>query len=172
MGSLSHLFSGYDESDILNIASLDFLSECYDEDLVKSAISFNLKCAKRYDPGMEYRYSPDSPFAIKVLLDRAVVAQIPPTETEPTELRNRYQHKLWSKAVIERDERCKRCGSRGNLESHHIVGINQDPGQAFDINNGIALCEKCHHGFHAKYHGLNPGWDELNGFLCEVWKNE
>lgn len=59
--------------------------------------------------------------------------------------------KEWRKSVFIRDNYiCRICrdksikGHKVVLNAHHIIPIKQDEGLAFDINNGITLCEKCH----------------------------
>lgn len=57
----------------------------------------------------------------------------------------------WRKAVAERDNwKCRICGSKENLEAHHIIPVHNDPeGEyKYDPNNGIMLCKKCHDMVH------------------------
>jgi hypothetical protein len=80
-------------------------------------------------------------------------------------IRRLSEFRKWASAVKSRDKGCVNCGSKMNLESHHIVLFSdllhkykiETRGQArsceelWDINNGITLCEKCH----AEEHGIN-----------------
>lgn len=50
----------------------------------------------------------------------------------------------WRKKVIERDKICQDCGSKNNLEVHHISFWSDDPVNRINIDNGITLCKKCH----------------------------
>jgi hypothetical protein len=151
--------------DILNKFALEYLEERFDEDLIKNAIQFNKHCAKYFDPNNEWAYSADSPFSIYTLLDLLITRRIHQNIKQPVKIRNRYQHKIWSYAIIERDQRCKKCGSRVKLEAHHIKNIHTYPDIAFALDNGITLCERCHHEFHAKYYKSDYGMDEVNEFI-------
>ena len=74
--------------------------------------------------------------------------------------------KAWIGAVKLRDEfKCRRCGSNERLNAHHIIPICSEPDLAFDINNGISLCEKCHIEFHSKYGNSNIGHFECYEFI-------
>lgn len=56
----------------------------------------------------------------------------------------------WRKAVKERDHyTCKNCGIFGAVHAHHLLQRINFPEKAFDINNGVTLCEKCHRIAHA-----------------------
>ena len=58
----------------------------------------------------------------------------------------------WAKKVYNRDKHtCQRCGKMdAPLHAHHIHSFSFFPYLAWDIDNGITLCEKCHHKVHAK----------------------
>ena len=65
----------------------------------------------------------------------------------------------WTKQVLpEVTERqlfkCADCGCEGeSLEIHHVVPKHVDPSLAFDIDNVVALCSKCHNSRHS-----TQGW--------------
>lgn len=47
---------------------------------------------------------------------------------------------------------CQKCGTgEGKMNAHHILSYTKYPEKAFDIKNGVCLCEGCHKEFHAKY---------------------
>lgn len=59
----------------------------------------------------------------------------------------------WSKAVRESDNyKCVLCGGTYNgtfetrLEAHHIKDKHRYPHLAYDLTNGITLCNTCHRG--------------------------
>ena len=57
--------------------------------------------------------------------------------------RNNYWNKL-SKWIRDRDLYiCQVCGKQAN-EVHHIIKIEEDTEKAYDENNLISLCHKCH----------------------------
>lgn len=71
--------------------------------------------------------------------------------------RDSSQYKEWRQAVYKRDNyRCVKCGSKIKLNAHHKKSWKLYPELRYDINNGIALCEKCHiklhqeQGYHSK----------------------
>ena len=74
----------------------------------------------------------------------------------------------WRKAIIERDKCCKKCGSTENIQAHHLKGAREFPEHLLDINNGVAVCFKCHLEFHVKY-GRKTGFTPEN--LEEILKN-
>ena len=79
-----------------------------------------------------------------------------PNLTDEDRIANRdvWEVVLWRRNVYARDGyTCRRCGSDkgGNLVAHHLNGWSDYPGQRFDINNGITLCEGCHKSFHSAY---------------------
>ena len=71
-----------------------------------------------------------------------------------------HELRRWSIRVRWRDRRCQICGSRESLEAHHLNNKAHHPEQAYDIENGIALCgndrltgNACHRTFHVKFKG-------------------
>lgn len=57
--------------------------------------------------------------------------------------RNDYRVREWTEKVLSRGE-CELCGSRKDLEAHHIVKWADYPKGRIDINNGLCLCMDCH----------------------------
>jgi len=57
------------------------------------------------------------------------------------------EYKQWQKSVFKRDNyTCKMCGkTKCKIAAHHIYPKAKYPHRTFDVNNGITLCEKCHH---------------------------
>lgn len=57
----------------------------------------------------------------------------------------------WALSVKSRDGvKCRICGSRENVNAHHIIPVMNDPNRrfAFNVNNGITLCGRCHRMAH------------------------
>lgn len=51
----------------------------------------------------------------------------------------------WAKTIKSLcGKQCMMCGSKEELEAHHIVPISVNPELKFDLMNGIALCADCH----------------------------
>lgn len=67
-----------------------------------------------------------------------------------TETRRSTEYKEWRKAVYERDDyTCQACGEKGGkLNAHHIKQFAYFPNERLNVDNGITLCEKCHHAVH------------------------
>ena len=61
-------------------------------------------------------------------------------------IRDDFRYKEWREKVFKRDNyTCQECGKRGGyLEAHHIKKLSKFPDIAYDINNGITYCLKCH----------------------------
>ena len=59
-------------------------------------------------------------------------------------------HKRWRDAVIARDNgMCQRCGILGvEIHAHHIKPYKDFPALRFDLDNGVALCFRCHWAEH------------------------
>lgn len=65
--------------------------------------------------------------------------------------------RLWSRFVRLRDGfHCVRCGNRWRVSAHHVCRRSLMPEAAFQIGNGITLCENCHRDVHRGYSG-HPG---------------
>lgn len=89
----------------------------------------------------------------------------PRTITDPARIAERKRRlgtlKAWKRKIIERDKRCAKCGSTDNLHAHHIVGFSESVHLRTELSNGIALCGKCHMGFHNQY-GRKTKFNEAN----------
>lgn len=76
-----------------------------------------------------------------------------------TRKRNQRKHRLWSRAVLERDGNvCTNCGNKHHrLHAHHIVALKDclNFPLEFDISNGITLCPKCHKQKHKQINAMN-----------------
>lgn len=57
--------------------------------------------------------------------------------------RNDYRVRKWKEIVLSKNE-CEECGSKENLEAHHIIKWADYPQGRIDIKNGKCLCLKCH----------------------------
>ena len=67
------------------------------------------------------------------------------------ELRQSMEYKKWKLSILKRDKKkCINCGSKKELQVHHIVPVSVDIGKAIDINNGQTLCFDCHLSVHGK----------------------
>lgn len=63
-------------------------------------------------------------------------------------------YKKWREDVLERDSyRCQICGSRNDLEAHHIKPFAQYPDLRTNLNNGMTLCKSCHRELHRATRG-------------------
>lgn len=64
--------------------------------------------------------------------------------------KNRFKHTLsiWSKVVQKlQNNMCGVCGEKSVL-THHLIHKSVEPKLCLNINNGIALCKKCHYEVH------------------------
>lgn len=58
--------------------------------------------------------------------------------------RFRAKLRIWAKKIKARDKLCVFCGNKNKLQADHIKPIALYPELAFRLNNGRALCFKCH----------------------------
>lgn len=57
----------------------------------------------------------------------------------------------WSKAVKHRDiNTCQICGSKEQLQAHHVIYKQYYPQLSLNVNNGVTLCLPCHNATHWK----------------------
>lgn len=80
-------------------------------------------------------------------------------------------------AALDRDKRCRRCGSQQNMHVHHIVA--RYDGGTNDLSNLITLCYNCHmewHAFEAHPVGRSmwAAWLDSPPFpvLLRIWADE
>lgn len=68
-------------------------------------------------------------------------------------LRKTRQYKNWRESVFTRDKyTCQNCQQHGEiLNAHHILPFATFPQFRFNKENGITLCEKCHHKGQGEY---------------------
>ena len=72
---------------------------------------------------------------------------------------SRYKLRVWSVRVRWRDRKCALCGGRSGLQAHHINDKSNHPEEAYELDNGITLCNgsksefKCHSIFHNLFKG-------------------
>lgn len=56
-----------------------------------------------------------------------------------------WNEQEWSRKVKERDSfTCQRCGSKEDLNSHHIIPWKESEEKRFCLDNGLTLCKSCH----------------------------
>ena len=81
-----------------------------------------------------------------------------PVEYESSVSRNSLEYTNWRNQVFQRDKVCQCCGLDKRLHAHHIFGYEEHPELAYDVNNGIILCQFCHDKYHSVYglKDINP----------------
>lgn len=61
----------------------------------------------------------------------------------------------WRDAVYKKDNyRCQFCGANRKLNAHHLYSYKGYPELAYDVDNGVTLCRKCHSALHSFYPGI------------------
>ena len=80
----------------------------------------------------------------------------------------RMDPRKWARArqaVFERDGyRCRKCGSAGALEAHHVISL-EDGGSEYDQDNILTTCRSCHIRLH---NPVDPEIDRWKAHLAEV----
>jgi 5-methylcytosine-specific restriction endonuclease McrA len=91
------------------------------------------------------------------------------TDEERSERRDTAKHGKWRLQIYQRDfYRCQCCGDArgGNLNAHHIEAYKSNKARRWDVENGITLCEPCHHAFHSRFgYGRNDA-RQLTEFIA------
>jgi len=59
-----------------------------------------------------------------------------------------YTVNVWVRSVKTRDKTCVCCGSKKQLNAHHILYKSKYPELSLNLNNGITMCKKCHEELH------------------------
>ena len=71
----------------------------------------------------------------------------------------------WKEYCKRRDDyTCQCCGSKRNIEVHHINGYHRYPSLRTAGFNGVVLCEKCHKIYHSEY-GRYATQNDFNDFM-------
>ena len=72
----------------------------------------------------------------------------------------------FAKKVYARDNyTCQVCGSKTNLQAHHIESYNSCVEKRSDVTNGITLCKNCHQNFHSIYKKGNNTKEQFQEWL-------
>ena len=81
------------------------------------------------------------------------------------------QSDFWKKLSLKRKQKshfkCYSCGSKENLECHHI--FYRDKWEDTRLDDLIVLCNKCHKDKHERMNDLNLGRNLLNIRMRELW---
>lgn len=63
--------------------------------------------------------------------------------------RNSDEYRRWRKAVFVRDNfQCQHCGTKRDIQAHHIKPWARCEELRYDVSNGITLCKSCHLNAH------------------------
>lgn len=84
-------------------------------------------------------------------------------------IRSLHETRKWQNEIKKRDKFCQMCGSKNELEAHHIVSVNEminkyniktrddaiSCKEFWELKNGITLCKKCHYKLEGKKYDKN-----------------
>ena len=88
------------------------------------------------------------------------------TDEERVQRRNYPEYFEFCRKVKIRDNfTCQCCGSKRNLEVHHLNGYNWDIKGRTDVKNGVSLCKDCHKNFHYKYGKINTTKEQFEEWI-------
>jgi len=78
-----------------------------------------------------------------------------------------YYLRRWSTLVRVRDNYiCYVCSEkispRSESEAHHIYPKSEYPEKAYDLDNGVCVCSRCHHPI---VHSTNKSWRKFTCFF-------
>lgn len=54
----------------------------------------------------------------------------------------------WAAQIVKLHPFCAICGSKEDLEAHHIIPVSNSRRFMYQYTNGITLCKKCHYLVH------------------------
>lgn len=97
-----------------------------------------------------------------------------PLLTDEERTKSRYQldgnnHINWAKEIYKRDlYKCTICGSRKEINAHHLNSYHSFPEERYDINNGVTLCVEHHKDFHKKFGYRNNTKEQFEEYLKSV----
>ena len=82
-------------------------------------------------------------------------------ESRKEQYHQQLEHPMWEKKrniILKRDQyQCRLCGSKHNLQVHHIKYSSDKKAWEYPNLDLITLCEECHKKVHADHqHELNP----------------
>lgn len=92
-----------------------------------------------YDINRKYA----STIILKMLLPKEMYKSIVEDDSVGVFDRNDSRVRTWTKQVVSKGK-CEICGSKENLEAHHIIKWADYPKGRIDVNNGMCLCHFCH----------------------------
>jgi len=72
----------------------------------------------------------------------------------------------------EDNPKCKICGTKSNLEMHHIKPIAGKPELEYDIDNIAFLCDKCHKLFHGNFENAKSINKEIKNKIQQIFKEK
>jgi len=88
------------------------------------------------------------------------------TEEERERKRGNTKHYRWKKEVLKAyNFQCIKCGSKENLNTHHVESYFTNKELRWDISNGVILCKTHHREFHARYGKTNTTREQLEEYL-------
>lgn len=85
--------------------------------------------------------------------------------------RNNAAHKRWHNSLLEiYGYQCFICGSNEKLECHHIYSFSNSKELAYDLENGVVLCQFHHKDFH-KHFGSHCTYDDFINYLTKTCRD-
>ena len=132
---------------------------------------FNITQDTIVEWGIDENNKPTISFRDKVTIDDIVGIIKTEESSNSVDLKNEiYSENVYEK-VLEKEDKCLICGSKGNLDPHHIIYTNKYD----ELHNSEAilavLCHNCHHEYHKKYH-YNTTFKTLMKFKEDFHRNE
>ena len=59
--------------------------------------------------------------------------------------RSSAEYRSWRMDVFKRDNfKCTSCGTKNDIQAHHIKQWKDNKNERYNVSNGITLCRKCH----------------------------
>ena len=61
-----------------------------------------------------------------------------------------WQRQDWVNELFMKYDKCVICGTKHNLEPHHIIQVKPYNNLYSDVKNGVIMCKSCHRKYHAE----------------------
>jgi hypothetical protein len=66
-----------------------------------------------------------------------------------------WKLRSWANQLLMEYDECVICGSRKELEPHHIIKCDNYNPMYYSLDNGVVMCHRCHRLYHRTFKNIN-----------------